>query len=104
MFNKGDIAYFVFRGDWATKCYKGQYCLCRSYFPFMPVTIMSNSRNREHGLLYNTGLFKDRENIWNIHEGCLEKEFSFGRFIIAQLAWKKRVSAKQFQQIISTVE
>ena len=101
MFNKGDIAYFVFRGDWATKSYKRHYCLCLSYFPFMPVTIICSSSSNAYGEIYHTELFHGGS--WSILPGCLEKEFSFDKFIVAQLDWGKRVSVSQFQHILATL-
>lgn len=99
MFNAGDRAYFVFHGDWVNGSYKGYFCLHPKYFPFMPIEILLKNFSA-------TGPYQVRllnlQN-WSLYEGCIEKEFSLERFIIAQLNWNKRVTAYQFKQILSTL-
>lgn len=101
MFNPGDTAYFVFRGNWNNGCYKGYYCLCSDYFPFTPVKIIRSRISPNYGLIYDTELWRDGP--WKILAGCLEGEFSFSKFVLAHLEWNKRISTEQFQRIVSTL-
>lgn len=103
MFN---TTYFVFRGNWDDGNYKGHYCLHPDYFPFMPVKIIEFRTNREYGEMWNVRLYGG--NSWNISIDCLEKEFSFDKFILALLEWRlatgKKLTTEQFRAIMSTVQ
>lgn len=107
MFKKGDIAYYVFRGDWGRRTYNRYLCLHSEYYPFMPIIIKSSGRRRDRWscTLYTTLLETGRN--WNLPEPLIVKEFSLDRFILAQIEYKlhtgKRTTPEQFKQIIDTL-
>ena len=101
MFKPGDTAYFVFRGNWEDGNYRGHFCLHLDYFPFMPVKIITARISQNYGEIYDTTLCGRWS--WIIRKDCLEKEFSFDKFILAHLEWNKKMTAAQFQSILSTI-
>ena len=96
MLKQGDIVYFSFKGNWKTGICDNIFCLTTAYYCFMPGKI-------EHVRgIGTTDLFGYGK--WSIPESSLVKEFSFNRFLEAQLDWYegtgKRLSKSQYATIM----
>lgn len=104
MFKFGDTAYFRFCGDWATKCYRGHYCLPPEYYAFMPLKIFDYKMGRDtiKGMMCVVGL-AITGSTWNLSVDCIEKEFSIEKFVLAQVEWGKKLTPTQAKFIFSTI-
>lgn len=86
-FKEGDRAYFNFIGDWSDGHYEGHYCLPSTYYPFMPIKIVQLPDHylQDRDYVVNLGY---RGSRWSLSEDCIEKEFSFDKFLIALIEFK----------------
>ena len=103
MLKTGDIAYFQFRGDWNNGCYKGHYCLPLEYYAFMPLKIVELRDSRSGKGLVGVVNLNISGDLWNLSVDCIEKEFSFEKFILAQIEWGKSLTPDQVKRILSTI-
>ena len=105
MLKPGDTAYFRFLGDWTNGRYKNHYCLPAVYYAFMPLRIDECRTSLSSSILgpmcvVNLNI---TGGIWNLSVDCIEKEFSFDKFILAQIEWGKSLTPAQVKRILSTI-